>query len=173
MSAMMPPHYLIDDVLLSRSPQQLGDDVVQRLRVSAAIRPVKEADPPVFHPVGVHSQEQHEANSQRGRPDVPVDLLHPLVADGAGRDDEGGAGGDGLHGDEAVGAVERRGPPALFPVVHAVGVLPQLAVHALDAGLVVQEAQLATDALKAVVRAAERDRGPSGGGVGRLLGFEL
>lgn len=58
---MTPPHYLIDDVLFSRSPQQLGDDVVQRLRVSAAIRPVKEADPPVFHPVRVHAQEQHEA----------------------------------------------------------------------------------------------------------------
>lgn len=87
---------------------------------------------------------------------MPLDLLHPLVADGAGRDDEGGAGGDGLHGHQTVRAVEGRGLQALLLVVDALGVLPQLAVHTLDAGLVVDDAQLAADALKAIVGGVER-----------------
>lgn len=103
---------------------------------------------------------------------MPVDLLHPLVADGAGGDDKRGTGGDGFHGDEAVRAVERRGLAALFFVVDAVGVLPQLAVHTLDPSLVVNEAQLTTDALEAVVRGVERGNRRSGGGF-HLLGFKL
>lgn len=94
---------------------------------------------------------------------MPVDLLHPLVADGAGRDDEGGAGGDGLHGHQAVRAVEGRGVQALLLVVDALGVLPQLAVHALHAGLVVHDAQLAADALEAIVGGVEGHHGRSGG----------
>ena len=66
---------------------------------------------------------------------MAVDLLHPLVADGAGRDDEGGAGGHGRHGHQAVWAVERRGVQALLLVVDTVGVLPQQAVQALDTRL--------------------------------------
>lgn len=100
---------------------------------------------------------------------MPVDLLHPLVADGAGRDDEGGAGGDGLHGDQAVGAVERRGLQALLLVVDTVCVLPQLAVHTLDASLVVDDAQFTADTLKAIVGGVERDHRCSGGGLSLLL----
>lgn len=100
---------------------------------------------------------------------MPVDLLHPLVADGAGRDDEGGAGGDGLHGDQAVGAVEGRGLQALLLVVDTVCVLPQLAVHTLDASLVVDDAQLTADTLKAIVGGVERDHRRSGGGLSLLL----
>lgn len=70
---------------------------------------------------------------------MATDLLHPLVTDGAGRDDEGGAGGHGRHGHQAVWAVERRGVPALLLVVDTVGVLPQKAVKALDTRLDVKQ----------------------------------
>lgn len=66
---------------------------------------------------------------------MATDLLHPLVTDGAGRDNEGGAGGHGRHGHQAVRAVERRGVAALLLVVDTVGVLPQQAVKALDTRL--------------------------------------
>lgn len=95
---------------------------------------------------------------------MPVDLLHPLVADGARGDDEGGTGGDGLHGDQAVRAVERRSFKAFLFVVYTVCMLPQLAVHTLDASLVVNNTKFTTDALKAVVRGVERDNRCSGGG---------
>lgn len=94
---------------------------------------------------------------------MPVDLLHPLVADGARGDDEGGAGGDGLHGDQAVRAVERSRLKAFFFVVHTVCVLPQLAVHTLDASLVVNNTQFTADTLKAVIRRVERENRRSGG----------
>lgn len=71
---------------------------------------------------------------------MPVDLLHPLVADGARGDDEGGTGGHRFHSYQAVGAVERSRFEAFLFVVNTVCMLPQLAVHTLDAGLVVNNA---------------------------------
>lgn len=100
---------------------------------------------------------------------MSVDLLHPLVADGARGDDEGGASGDGFHGDQAVRAIERGSFEALLFVVYTVRMLPQLAVHTLDTGLVVDNAQLTTDALKAIVWGVERDHTRSGGGFLLLL----
>lgn len=100
---------------------------------------------------------------------MPVDLLHPLVTDGARGDDERGAGGDGFHCDQAVRAVEWRRFKAFLFVVDTVRVLPQLAVHTLDASLVVNDAKLTADALKAVVLGVERDNGCSGGGFCLLM----
>lgn len=122
-----------------------------------------------------HTEHNHvvpHQDAQRGGPDVPVDLLHPLVADGTRGDDEGGTGGDGLHGHQAVGAVERGGFKAFLFVVDAVGVLPQLAVHTLDPSLVVNDAQFTTDTLEAIVRGVERDNGCSGGGFWLLRGIK-
>lgn len=103
---------------------------------------------------------------------MPVDLLHPLMADGARGDDESGTGGDRLHGDQAVGAVEWCRFKALFFVVHTVCMLPQLAVHTLDTSLVVNNAKFATDTLKAIVRGVEGDNGGSGGGICLLMRFK-
>ena len=117
-----------------------------------------------------HFSHQH---SERGRPNVTVDLLHPLVADGAGGDDEGGTSGHGFHGHQAVRAIEGSSVKAFLFVVNTVCVLPQLTVHTLDTGLVVHKAQLATDALEAVARSVERDQGRSGGGFCLLLWIQL
>lgn len=95
---------------------------------------------------------------------MSVDLLHPLMADGAGGDDEGGPGGDGLHSDQAVRAVERCGVQTLFFVVDTLCVLPQLAVQTLNSSLVVDETQLTTDALEAIVWSVEGEKRRSGRG---------
>lgn len=88
---------------------------------------------------------------------MPVDLLHPLVADGAWRNDERGARGHRLHSHQAVGAVERCGFKAFLFIVHAVGVLPQLTVQTLHTSLKVNDAQFSTNTLEAIVGGVERD----------------
>lgn len=102
-----------------------------------------------------------------------VDLLDPLVADGAWGNYEGGSCGHGFHGYQAVRAVERCSFKALFFIVHTVCVLPQLTVHTLDAGLVVNDAEFTTDALESVVRGVKRDDRRSGGGFRLLVIIEL
>ena len=51
---------LINDIFLSRSPQQLANQVVEGLCVATAIGAVEQLVPPILDPVGVHSQEQNQ-----------------------------------------------------------------------------------------------------------------
>lgn len=54
------PTYLINDIFLGRSPQQLTNQVVEWLCVSAAVGSVEQLVPPVLDPVGVDPQEQNQ-----------------------------------------------------------------------------------------------------------------
>lgn len=52
--------YLVNDILFSRSPQQLSNDIVQWLCVSTPIRTIEQLVPPVFDPIWVNSQEKNQ-----------------------------------------------------------------------------------------------------------------
>lgn len=89
----------------------------------------------------------------KGRgPHVPVDLIHPLVADGTGRDDQGGSRWHRLHCNEAVGAVERLNLQILLLIIHTLCMLPQVAVQALNTRLPVHVVEFTTYTLKAIIR---------------------
>lgn len=93
--------------------------------------------------------------SQGRRSHMPVDLINPLVADRAWRDDQSCSCGNWLHCYKAMGAVKRLYLQILLFIVHTLSMLPQVAIQALYTCLIVNKTKLTTNAFKAVIRSVE------------------